>query len=600
MSEIFTTIKHDLDYWEKANLIQNADYAPTMRDTYHLIESYWNSKYKEGDGSISGTGLKERYFYNIVHTPVWVAARLIDIDTKDLKIIATGDQNYLPVLFFEKELKVWLREQPIARLLNDMALELPRVGHIIVKRIDKEIFLLDAEKFICDPKVDKFQNSDFILEVNPMTPSQLNREGKEKGWNEKAINQAIASNTRVDLQSGELFINVYEYYNLREDKDNHHIVTGIEFVDDKNKKVSPELLYEDTVSNKDLADRYKEMKWENVKERHEGRGFVELLFEPQIAMNEHTNMHRRAMQWTSKRLFWTADNNINKNAMSDVDNGYIFQTKEGINPIANEERNLSAYQIEDDKWNQNVERRTFSHESIRGEQAPSGTPLGAIQLQAQMSAGFYEHKREEFGIFVKEILMDWVIPNFRKNKSAKHIFNLMQDDADWDRMNKLIFNNIVNETIFDSIIKNRRAVSHNEIEFLKEIEREKFKGLKNVKLEIPDRYYSDLQYKMDFVITGENIDVQTEVQTLQYMLQIAIQSPQALQSPFVKKILQKMANLSLGLNPMDLDFEEAQSVLDQAMTGQGGRMQPQRQTASTISLGQKQNQAAPKSAMQTV
>jgi len=600
MSEIFTTIKQDLDYWEKTKLIQNADYAPTMRDTYSLIEFYWNSKFKEGDGSISANGLKERYFYNIVHTPVWVAARLIDIDTKDLKIIATGDQNYLPVLFFEKELKVWLREQPIARLLNDMALELPRVGHIVVKRIDKEIFLLDAEKFICDPKVDKFQNSDFILEVNPMTPSQLKREGAVKGWNDKAMTEAVKNNIRVDLQSGELFINVYEYYNLREDKNNHQIVTGIEFVDDKNKKVSPKILYEDTVGNKDLEDRYKEMKWENVKGRHAGRGFVELLFEPQIAMNEHTNMHRRAMQWTSKRLFWTADNTINKNAMSDVDNGYIFQTKEGINPIANEERNLSAYQVEDDKWNQNVERRTFSHESIRGEQAPSGTPLGAIQLQAQMSAGFYEHKREEFGIFFKEILVDWVIPNFRKNNSAKHIFNLMQDDADWDRMNKLIFNNIVNETIFDSIIKNRRAVSHNEIEFLKEIEREKFKGLKNVKLEIPDRYYANLHYKMDFVITGENIDVQTEVQTLQYMLQIAIQSPQALQSPFVKKILQKMANLSLGLNPMDLDFEESQTVLEQAMTGQGAGAQPLRQTSPSISLGQKQVSAPTRANARTV
>src|SRR3990167_8050034 len=262
MNEIFTTIKQDLDYREKTKLVQNADYAPTMRDTYSLIEFYWNSKFKEGDGSISANGLKERYFYNIVHTPVWVAARLIDIDTKDLKIIATGDQNYLPVLFFEKELKVWLREQPIARLLNDMALELPRVGHIVVKRIDKEIFLLDAEKFICDPKVDKFQNSDFILEINPITPSQLKREGAVKGWKEKAINEAIAKNTRVDLQSGELFINVYEYYNLREDKNNHHIVTGIEFADNKNTKVSPQILYEDTVSNKDLGERYKEMKWE--------------------------------------------------------------------------------------------------------------------------------------------------------------------------------------------------------------------------------------------------------------------------------------------------------------------------------------------------
>src|SRR3990167_7984977 len=559
MAEIFTTIKQDLDYWEKAKLTQNADYAPTMRDTYSLIKSYWNSKYKEGDGSISGNGLKERYFFNIVHTPVWVARRLIDLDTKDLKIIAVGDQNYLPVLFFEKELKVWLREQPIATLLNDMALELPRVGHVIVKRIDKELFLLDAEKFICDPKVDKFQNSDLLLEMNPMTPSQLRREGKEKGWSDKAIDEASANNTRVDLQSGELFINVYEYYNLRKDNKNHSIVTGIEFVDDKNKKVSPRILYEDTINNKALEGRYKEMKWENVKGRHAGLGFVELLFEPQIAINEHTNMHRRALHWTSKRLFWTADNEINKNAMYDVDNGYIFHTKDGLNPIANEERNLSAYQIEDDKWNQNMERQTFSHESIRGEQAPSGTPLGAIQLQAQMSAGFYEHKREEFGIFI----------------------------------------NIVNEAIFDSLIRNRRAVSHQEIEFLKAIEQEKFKRVKNVKLEIPDRYYADLHYKMDFVITGENVDVQTEIQTLQYILQIAIQNPQALQSPFVKKILQKMANLSLGLNPLDLDFEESQSLLEQAMMSGGPGAQTQRQTAPPISLGQKQK-VAPTRAMQTV
>lgn len=573
MEKLFTTIKQDLDYWEHAVLAQNADYAPTMSATYQLIEDYWNSKYKAGDGSTTKQGVKERYFYNIVHTPVWVAARLIDIDTKDLKMIAVGDQNQLPVLFFEKELKVWLREQPIAKLLNDISLECPRTGHTVIKKIDQELFLLDNDKFICDPRVDKFQNSDFIVEVNPMTPSQLKREGKEKGWDKTAINDAIATNQRVDMTTGEAFINTYDYYDLREDKNNHTIVTGVDFVGAKNKKVSPQILSKDTISNVDLEKRYKEWKWENVKGRHRGRGWVELLFEAQIATNDHTNLHRRALQWTSKRLFWTADTNINKNDLNNVDNGYLFQTKDGINPVANEERNLSAYQFEDEKWKSSTDRQTFTHEAIRGEQAASGTPLGAIQLQAQMSAGFYEKKREDFGLLIKEILTDWVIPSFSKESSAKHVFNLMQDDGDFDKFSKLQFNNVVNETVFDTLVRNRRAPTGQEIEFIKAIAQADFKKQKNLKLEIPKGYYKDLAYKMDFVITGENVDIQTEIQTLQYITTLAMTNPQALQSPLVQKLLRKMANLSMGINPLDLDFgEEQQSVMQQAMMpGQGGQ-----------------------------
>ena len=93
---------------------------------------------------------------------------------------------------------------------------------------------------------------------------------------------------------------------------------------------------------------------------------------------------------------------------------------------------------------------------------------------------------------------------------------------------------------------------------------------------------------MDFVITGENVDIKTEIATLQFMFQAITANPQALQIPIIKKLLQKMANLSMGLNPLELDFEESQSSLEQVMMGGDGGAGSGSRTAPPVSLPQGQ------------
>src|SRR3990167_5868234 len=88
------------------------------------------------------------------------------------------------------------------------------------------------------------------------------------------------------------------------------------------------------------------------------------------------------------------------------------------------------------RWEQNAFKKTFTTEPLTGSRAPAGTPLGSTILQAKMAGGFYDQKKENLASFIKEVLWDWVIPEFKKAKKGKHeIFmkNLMSSDEDSEK-----------------------------------------------------------------------------------------------------------------------------------------------------------------------
>jgi hypothetical protein len=81
-------IKQELSDFDSATLGTNQDYIPNQQKVIELIDLYWSDKYR--DSQYNELGIKKT-FYNIVENPSLVASKMIDIDTKDIKILAEND-----------------------------------------------------------------------------------------------------------------------------------------------------------------------------------------------------------------------------------------------------------------------------------------------------------------------------------------------------------------------------------------------------------------------------------------------------------------------------------------------------------------------------
>ena len=76
---------------------------------------------------------------------------------------------------------------------------------------------------------------------------------------------------------------------------------------------------------------------------------------------------------------------------------------------------------------------------------------------------------------------------------------------------------------------------------------------------IPKGIYENLKYKLNIVITGEEIDTASKLTTLQTIFQILGSNPTILQDKRVKRVFYKMMDIA-GFNPRDIDIEETPSL----------------------------------------
>ena len=208
--------------------------------------------------------------------------------------------------------------------------------------------------------------------------------------------------------------------------------------------------------------------------------------------------------------------------------------------------------------------RVFATEPITGGRAPAGTPLGSTILQARMATGFFDQKKEELAMLIKEVLWDWVLPEFKKDKHGAHtlmVKNVMTSEKGAEKFFQLQLNYRINKQ------KMGKFLPPEMWELKRAMEAEK---LKNSKIEIPKGFYDDLKFKMTIDIVGESIDTAGKLTTLQTLFQIIGSNPSVLQNKTTKNILFKMLNLA-GFNPKDFEDDEVSSVQEVSQNTQALR-----------------------------
>jgi len=546
----------EINEYEREDIEVVPGYTFNQKETLEKVYLYYNSKYKSGEYDDENF---KKYFYNIVRNPCNVATKAIDFDTKDIRIQTAGGGDPLKTWFFERDLKFWMKDINFGKDLNRIFYELPIFGSVVLKIINGEIYFVDLRNFVVEQSADTLKKANYVIEIHNYTVDEFRKLGKKGSWNN--INETIEEFRKTDKPH----IRVYERYGeYQEDKEWVYGRTlGVSFESEEEDIDSINFILNQTKT--ELP--YREFHWEKIPGRWLGVGRVEIIFDPQVRMNELANLKVKSSYWAALRVFQTKDEGVSRNLLTETKNGEVLTVESEVTPILTEERNLHAYNQEEGRWMTNRDEMTLSFDVLRGERLPAGTPLGSAQMAAGMAGAYFDIIREDVAGIIKELLFKDIIPSFKKKNSSEHIVRIAGEDL--DKINELIINQKSRNSLLSYISRKKKIPTKVEYEIMKSIAGETVKQGKEKLITIPKGFYKNLKYKIDIIITGEQEDSRVKAANLQMALQLYSSNPQILEDPIGKKIFYKMLEKG-GISPIDFEGESSIKSINEVVAKRGG------------------------------
>ncbi len=246
---------------------------------------------------------------------------------------------------------------------------------------------------------------------------------------------------------------------------------------------------------------------------------------------------------------------MTRNLFNEAKNGDIIRRGKDrtIAEIPINERNLSYYATEENRWDKNVSDLTFSPEVIAGENLPSATARGTIILDQNVKR-FFDRKREDFGIFIKDLIENDVLPSFVKSKRAAHTFSFAGTGPDRDAIERRVFNARMVAIFQEHVKRSGRMPSAEEWRRAMLEERQKLSSSPTIDLRIPEAAYENLKYRLDVVITKENEDTDAKLAGRKEVLTALAANPSLATNPVTRPVFLDLANL-LGVKNLSLPTE---------------------------------------------
>lgn len=544
-------------------------------DTLKFNHLYYYGKYQTGNKDAQGY---YKFFHNITKPACDIATKFVDLDTKDILLIPEGgsDSNAMYTWFMQRELRTWLKTTGFAKVMNEIAHEFPK-GHVVLKKVGNKFVKVPIVSMRMDPAA-RCLDETWHGELHLKTIDEM----KELGWDTEELN------TRPANKDGTF--DVYEMYAKEGKKWRRTILAGLTDVRsgsgiiktpesriNEGAEFLPPIMIVD-----DVVDRtpYRELKWEDVEGRWLGYGFPEYLRDNQIAENEAENLERKALILKALQLYQTSDETISgKNVLTDTMNGDILIAGDIIAPVAKDNADLSAYNNTRERTRDNIERKTFTSDITTGGNLPSRTPLGVANLQASLATSYFELKRENMGLFIKDLLWDDVIPDFKKKTAKAHAMDFIRTEEDRKKAEELVLELKKWEYRYNYIQKTSFKPTLEQLDKVYSDAMDELKGKESLSILIPDSAYNDAKFRMDITVTGESVDISAKSSVLQIALQIVGSNPMILQDETTRTILFKFLEMG-GVNPNELNMLQVKPG-QQGMMPQGGSVAtPQAMQAS--------------------
>jgi len=568
----------------------------SQKKQIRTIEFYNNSKYLNGQKDELG---REKPFFQILNAICDVENSAKDIDTKDIQITSDDANHYLESWLLSKDIYVWMKETNFAKTLNDMRDMHTRYGSLLVKKVmkDKELTLeLPEWKNTLTDQVNIINGA--IVETHWMTANELS---KMTEWDnvDKVIDKLknSGSSKRVPIYEirGEFSYATYkdaigEKYTSKDEKKFSYQLYYIAGNPVESGKTDNYETYEKLYCEDDTERVYKYLARKPKAGRSFGVGVMEEGEEAQVWTNDAVLKQYRAMEYTTKVIGQTASKKLKgRNLLTETDDGTILETEEGkpieaLNLLPS--GGLNQYGLLITQWYDQLEKTTSAYAAQRGETPPSGTPFRLQATVLQQSNSVFKTLQQELGIFITEIIEDWVMPYLSTRLNREHILaydfspeelkeidnKFTAKEANQRAIEEILSNKMVTQEEYDSWIENYDT-------FIKQTKSQRF-------IKIPKDFYRNLKAKVTVNITGEQRNKAATLESLNNILITYASNPNLSQDPVASQLLTRIIELSgAGISPISITGAINEKAKKDAETMQQNQMmQTQKPIPSPMSL----------------
>lgn len=566
----------------------------SQKDQIRTIEFYNNSKYLNGQKDELN---REKPFFNILNAICDVENAAKDIDTKDIQITSDDANHYLESWLLSKDIYVWMKEVNFAKTLNDMRDVHTRYGSLLVKKVlkNKELTLeLPEWKNTTTDQVDIIQGA--IIETHWMTANEIS---KMSEW--KNVDQVLE---KLKGKGSGKRVPIYEIrgeFSRATFKD----AEGQKYSNKDEKEFSYQLYYvagnpvesgkKDTMESfvvlycEDDTERvYKYLARKPKSGRSFGVGVMEEGEEAQVWTNDAVLKQARAMEYTTKVIGQSASKKLKgRNLNTETDDGVILEIEEGkpilpLNLLPS--GGLNQYGLLITQWYDQLQKTTSAYSAQRGDTPPSGTPFRLQATVLQQSNNVFKTLQQELGIFITEIIEDWVMPYLATRLNKEHILAYDFSPEELKEIDNKFTAREANQRAIDEILAGKMVTQEqydqwieNYDEFIKQTKSQRF-------IAIPKDFYKNLKVKVTVNITGEQRNKAATLESLNNILITYASNPNLSQDPVASQLLTKIIELSgAGISPITItgainekakkDAETMQQNASMQSQGQASQMQ---------------------------
>jgi len=550
---------------------------------YKVIRRIYQFKGKNLSGSKTNEDLSYNFHYDIITPRVDSEVKNLRLDTKHILLFSQNPTQDFPAVFISNaKLKAWMLENGEDEKLKDAVAEFSENGNVGFKRVGGGYETVDILNTYHTNQTAKTINDTDIIERHEMTASEIQAMSE---WDN--IDEVIedlgdksyqASERSTDIESSKKVYEVFEFTGEVSEKEYNELLELDEEGDENiyflakvicagltsNSTGEKYLLFCEKLTGK-MEDHYIYAH----RGRYDGRfwriGLFELLFDYQIRANQIGNDLARGLEWAGKTIFHTTDNRILQNIRADLENGSVIIAKD-IKQL--QVRNQSIDQLIAD-WNRlmaDADRLTNSLEIVRGEQLPSGTPFRLGALQDQNAGKLFILLRQKIAMSYRRVFREWVLPNLVKDLKGEDIFRLIGDTDILDQFREIVVNSWY--------MKNLVEIGPHTREMAETIKAEKLDELRKVDPVIKNskEIWESVLPRMFVTITGENSDIQDQLQDLVNLIQYE-QDPE--RRAWILDTVYKVRNIPIPPKPQVKEPAETQTP------NQGAGTTPPEQTQET-------------------
>lgn len=551
----------------------------SMYDTIEKVYAYLNSTHITGKEDSLG---RPKPFFNISIAAANIWMRATDIDRKDIRIKATKQQDWVDAFLATVKIQDWMKRAKFGKFLNSWGRILSRYGSCIVKIIesDGQLYLkaMPWSKIIVDP-VDFGPNPK--IEPIDLTRAQLYKRVQTHGYDKKAVDdlcfaidkaRETMNRRKKDNKSG--FIRIYEVHmnesyslitNDSKDDDMYvqqmHVISYVMTKSGRSEQFEDFTLYK----GREEKDPYVLTHLIEEDDRTLSVGAVEYLFQAQWMQNHTAKSIKDQLDMASKMIFKTTDPRfVGNNFLTDLEQGSVVQYEGELDRLNNGPMDVVSSQNFAVQWKNLGNEIVGVSEAMLGGSPKSGTAWRLQEALLNENYSLFELMTENKGIYLEEIFREFIIPFIKKQLNSSEEVSSVLESYDIDRIDALYIKNYsikeVKQRIKRKVIDGQPISPEEQEVMIADTQSELREALKKLgdqrffkPSDFDDKTWQeqlkDIEWNLDFDVTGEQHNIQEMLTTLNTVLQM-IMTPGFDQNKKAQAVVGEILNLTGTMSPI--------------------------------------------------